>query len=120
MLLQDACVLCKIFQKSGPGPKIGEQYGAPFNEEDWEDDTIVDNAISFSRAPSPRPLDDRLILSEPICQQSVATGVCEVSSTPNLLDADGMLLDQLAELLLGSPPHSENANNKVLLVYIIC
>jgi hypothetical protein len=35
--LQDACVLCKIFQKSGPGPKIGAQYGAPFNEEDWND-----------------------------------------------------------------------------------
>ncbi|OEL27594.1 NAC domain-containing protein 82 [Dichanthelium oligosanthes] len=33
----DACVLCKIFQKSGPGPKIGAQYGAPFNEEDWND-----------------------------------------------------------------------------------
>lgn len=35
--LQDACVLCKIFQKSGPGPKIGAQYGAPFNEDDWND-----------------------------------------------------------------------------------
>ncbi|KAF8660058.1 hypothetical protein HU200_058144 [Digitaria exilis] len=33
----DACVLCKIFQKSGPGPKIGAQYGAPFNEDDWND-----------------------------------------------------------------------------------
>lgn len=33
----DACVLCKIFKKSGPGPKIGEQYGAPFNEEEWND-----------------------------------------------------------------------------------
>jgi hypothetical protein len=35
--LQDACVLCKIFQKSGQGPKIGAQYGAPFNEADWND-----------------------------------------------------------------------------------
>ncbi|TVU16740.1 hypothetical protein EJB05_40318 [Eragrostis curvula] len=33
----DACVLCKIFQKSGPGPKIGAQYGAPFNEAEWND-----------------------------------------------------------------------------------
>ncbi|XP_010270428.1 PREDICTED: NAC domain-containing protein 37-like isoform X2 [Nelumbo nucifera] len=35
---QGAYVLCKIFQKSGIGPKNGEQYGAPFKEEDWDDD----------------------------------------------------------------------------------
>ncbi|CAM0949920.1 unnamed protein product [Alopecurus aequalis] len=33
----DDCVLCKIFKKSGLGPKIGEQYGAPFDEEEWND-----------------------------------------------------------------------------------
>lgn len=27
-----------MFKKSGPGPKNGEQYGAPFREEDWEED----------------------------------------------------------------------------------
>jgi hypothetical protein len=30
--------LYKLFQKSGAGPKNGEQYGAPFREEDWLDD----------------------------------------------------------------------------------
>lgn len=30
-------MLCKVFQKSGPGPKNGAQYGAPFNEEEWSD-----------------------------------------------------------------------------------
>ncbi|XP_057476394.1 NAC domain-containing protein 78-like isoform X2 [Actinidia eriantha] len=39
--VQDALVLCKIFQKSGSGPKTGEQYGAPFVEEEWEDDELV-------------------------------------------------------------------------------
>ena len=29
-------MLCRIFQKSGTGPKNGEQYGAPFIEEEWE------------------------------------------------------------------------------------
>ncbi|XP_006654429.1 NAC domain-containing protein 82-like isoform X2 [Oryza brachyantha] len=33
---KDDYVLCKIFKKSGLGPRIGEQYGAPFNEEEWE------------------------------------------------------------------------------------
>ena len=50
--LQDACVLCKIFQKSGPGPKIGAQYGAPFNEEDWND---ASNAECSPFAPSVAP-----------------------------------------------------------------
>ncbi|CAE5966773.1 unnamed protein product [Arabidopsis arenosa] len=35
---QDAFVLCRIFQKSGSGPKNGEQYGAPFVEEEWEEE----------------------------------------------------------------------------------
>ncbi|KAA3453375.1 NAC domain-containing protein 53 [Gossypium australe] len=30
-----------IQQKSGSGPKNGEQYGAPFIEEEWEDDEAV-------------------------------------------------------------------------------
>ena len=38
---KDALVLCKIFQKSGSGPKTGEQYGAPFVEEEWEDYELV-------------------------------------------------------------------------------
>ncbi|XVF23494.1 hypothetical protein REPUB_Repub13aG0043400 [Reevesia pubescens] len=38
---QDAFVLCRVFQKSGTGPKNGEQYGAPFIEEEWEDDEAV-------------------------------------------------------------------------------
>ncbi|KAJ8759114.1 hypothetical protein K2173_004121 [Erythroxylum novogranatense] len=38
---QDAFVLCRIFQKSGTGPKNGEQYGAPFIEEEWDDDELI-------------------------------------------------------------------------------
>lgn len=37
-LHQDYYALYKVFKKSGPGPKNGEQYGAPFKEEDWADD----------------------------------------------------------------------------------
>ncbi|CAH8379363.1 unnamed protein product [Eruca vesicaria subsp. sativa] len=38
---QDAFVLCRIFQKSGTGPKNGEQYGAPYVEEEWEEDKMT-------------------------------------------------------------------------------
>jgi hypothetical protein len=44
--MQDAFVICKIFKKSGMGPKIGEQYGAPFCDEDWEDDTDLEEALA--------------------------------------------------------------------------
>ncbi|CAM8886960.1 unnamed protein product [Rhodiola kirilowii] len=40
-VLQDSFVLCRIFQKSGSGPKNGEQYGAPFEEEDWDDEEVT-------------------------------------------------------------------------------
>lgn len=38
--VKDALVLCRVFQKSGAGPKNGEKYGAPFVEEEWEDDEL--------------------------------------------------------------------------------
>jgi hypothetical protein len=30
-------VVCRIFQKAGPGPQNGAQYGAPYVEEEGED-----------------------------------------------------------------------------------
>ncbi|XP_028799924.1 NAC domain-containing protein 17 [Neltuma alba] len=39
---KDYYALYKVFKKSGPGPKNGEQYGAPFVEEEWVDDDFVD------------------------------------------------------------------------------
>lgn len=36
--VQDSFVVCRIFQKAGPGPQNGAQYGAPFVEEEWEED----------------------------------------------------------------------------------
>ncbi|XP_076909586.1 NAC domain-containing protein 17-like [Bidens hawaiensis] len=39
--------LYKIFKKSGAGPKNGEQYGAPFVEEEWNDDEQCLDIDSF-------------------------------------------------------------------------
>ncbi|KAL2945474.1 NAC domain-containing protein 78 [Bienertia sinuspersici] len=46
----DEYVLCRVFQKSGTGPKNGEKYGAPLVEEEWEDDNlgvVVPTELSF-------------------------------------------------------------------------
>lgn len=34
--------MCRVFQKSGPGPKNGENYGAPLIEEEWEEEDESD------------------------------------------------------------------------------
>lgn len=38
----DYYALYKVYKKSGPGPKNGEQYGAPFKEEEWADDELLE------------------------------------------------------------------------------
>ncbi|XP_021818817.1 NAC domain-containing protein 53 isoform X1 [Prunus avium] len=57
---KDPYVLCRIFQKSGTGPKNGEQYGAPIAEEEWDDDDVTcvpgelaaDNVVVVSGGPN--------------------------------------------------------------------
>ncbi|KAF6167181.1 hypothetical protein GIB67_029819 [Kingdonia uniflora] len=48
---QDSYVICKIFEKSGAGPKNGEQHGAPFEEEEWDDDDDDDVNSFFDCFP---------------------------------------------------------------------
>ena len=49
-----------MFQKSGTGPKNGEQYGAPLVEEEWEDsgEPVVPSEVSFD---DPYVYDDAYI-----------------------------------------------------------
>ncbi|ONK55228.1 uncharacterized protein A4U43_UnF6130 [Asparagus officinalis] len=70
---QDAYVLCKIFQKSGPGPKNGEQYGAPFNDDDW--DVNIEHPAFFPISPA-----ENAHLFPPVPLQSVASVACGPSS----------------------------------------
>ncbi|CAA7404529.1 unnamed protein product [Spirodela intermedia] len=98
--LQDAYVLCKIFKKSGRGPKIGEQYGAPFDETEW-DDTKADDCslllpslqggtiMSTLHQPDPLPLDldscavDSSPLSSTLDQWVHPNEVNEISTVEN-------------------------------------
>ncbi|KAK7410885.1 hypothetical protein VNO78_02082 [Psophocarpus tetragonolobus] len=41
---QDSYVICRIFQKEGPGPRNGAQYGKPFKDEDWDTEEEIDSA----------------------------------------------------------------------------
>lgn len=61
--VQDYYALYKVFKKSGPGPKNGEQYGAPFREEDWIDDECLNPKVSVEEESprlqenSPKPIN---------------------------------------------------------------
>lgn len=56
-VVQDSYVLCKLFEKSGPGPKNGEQHGAPFREEDWSEN-INEDCLTFPTVTDASPLAD--------------------------------------------------------------
>ena len=78
-ILQDDCVLCKIFKKSGLGPKIGEQYGAPFDEQEWNDVNEDLSCLSPS-VPHSLPGSSHAVLN-PAGQRLAANDVGEVPSS---------------------------------------
>ncbi|KAK8572171.1 hypothetical protein V6N12_028232 [Hibiscus sabdariffa] len=45
--VKDYYALYKLYKKSGPGPKNGEQYGAPFKEEVWADEEYDSNPVDM-------------------------------------------------------------------------
>nr|UBT01608.1 NAC transcription factor 03 [Litchi chinensis] len=65
--VQDYYALYKAFKKSGPGPKNGEQYGAPFKEEEWVDDDGPDVTNSVPQDIPPKQLNE----VAPVCLDEV-------------------------------------------------
>lgn len=86
-VIQDMYVLCVLFQKDGPGPRNGAQYGAPFKEMDWSDDEdSCDISVSLNSLSTPTFADPL----GPSC--SVATTSCapkNLSYTPTSVDPNG-------------------------------
>ncbi|XP_076881504.1 NAC domain-containing protein 78-like isoform X2 [Bidens hawaiensis] len=60
-IVQDAYVLCKIFEKRGTGPQNGAQYGAPFNEDEWNDDLVssLDSQAVFGSLGASSSIDHK-------------------------------------------------------------
>ncbi|KAG6518173.1 hypothetical protein ZIOFF_021576 [Zingiber officinale] len=94
--------------KSGSGLKIGEQYGAPFNEEDYDDDTTTEDSFPLG----PESLDCQTTLFNPMTEQAMTSAIIETSSNHDFLEFDGILLDEFLEFLNNSPPR-ENAHHEV-------
>lgn len=94
---KDYYALCKVFKKSGPGPKNGEDYGAPFKEEDWTDEVeangLVDNCDSVGHVAEPVPVDDNRIN----CQ--AGSQIYDLEEFMNRIADDPPLVDDLAYTL---------------------
>ncbi|PWA76545.1 NAC domain containing protein 53 [Artemisia annua] len=83
--IQDAFVLCRIFRKSGSGPKNGEQYGAPFVEEEWDVDEPILATKQESAMQFPVDYEDDACLDEDDIEQIFGSDV-PPKDGPLLLD----------------------------------
>ncbi|KAI3835013.1 hypothetical protein MKX03_007306 [Papaver bracteatum] len=87
-ICQDAYVLCKFFEKSGAGPKNGEQHGAPFKEEDWEDDEVTNAPEYFqSVVPVTSPAIPFSGQNSACCSSSVAVTCQSNLSNPEIANS---------------------------------
>ncbi|MQL96351.1 hypothetical protein Taro_029033 [Colocasia esculenta] len=82
--LQDSYALYKVYQKGGPGPRNGEQYGAPFQEEWTDDDPIDDNVTG--------PVDEEIALLIPPYENVIATPQNHVQGPPPMEELEMFLL----------------------------
>ena len=75
MVEKDAFVLCRIFQKSGSGPKNCEQYGAPFVEEEWDEDedvvVFVPGELAAEEVVAGHEPSDEAVDLEKVCDYSL-------------------------------------------------
>ncbi|CAL1410014.1 unnamed protein product [Linum trigynum] len=76
--VKDYYALYKVYKKSGPGPKNGEQYGAPFREEDWVDDETA--VVSVPEVPASKR-NNKLPLPPPVCNEKAVVSFPEIPAS---------------------------------------
>ncbi|CAL9095469.1 unnamed protein product [Musa acuminata var. zebrina] len=98
--VQDSYALYKVFMKSGPGPKNGEQYGAPFREEEWVDEAPDE---SFKRQDNIELSRNQENIEEPITKP-----LHHLTSSGVMHDAGNTLpINELEDLLLKLPEEQD-------------
>lgn len=64
-------VVCRIFEKSGAGPKNGAKYGAPLDENEWDvDEDTEEKEVTplpaADYAVAPLPVSDNVVAPLPV------------------------------------------------------
>ncbi|CAA7018673.1 unnamed protein product [Microthlaspi erraticum] len=93
--------LYKLYKKSGAGPKNGEEYGAPFQEEEWVDDDSEEEADDVVPVPDNRlvPCENRLRVEDNILCHPVNVHLDDFEKLLNgIPDAPGVASRQVNEL----------------------
>lgn len=99
--VQDYYVLYKVYKKSGLGPKNGEQYGAPFKEEDWADDDCVNLSGMVNKENTTKGPDVS-------CFNNNSSGGQAQVPLNNLVEE---FLNQIADEPVAVPPLNVNCTN---------
>nr|GMC76181.1 NAC domain-containing protein 78-like [Ipomoea batatas] len=95
-IVQDAFVLCRVFQKSGAGPKNGEQYGAPFVEEEWEEDEIA--MVPKADLPEEAELADDIFLDGDDLEQILGADIPSDGALVPMNNSTGNIEDTAAHV----------------------
>uniref|UniRef100_A0A2P2K2F2 NAC domain-containing protein 69 isoform X1 n=1 Tax=Rhizophora mucronata TaxID=61149 RepID=A0A2P2K2F2_RHIMU len=108
--IHDYYALYKVYKKSGPGPKNGEQYGAPFKEEDWVDDDCTDDndavtpQISFKKYNEVIPDDNARCVGEVLPQlNDLGDVVRQIADENNNYVSLQVVGEEEAQSLLSDP-----------------
>uniref|UniRef100_A0ACD5Z9U2 Uncharacterized protein n=1 Tax=Avena sativa TaxID=4498 RepID=A0ACD5Z9U2_AVESA len=84
---QDLHVVCRIFQKLGSGPQNGAQYGAPYMEEEWEDeDDAIENTPTSGTSTEMAAITDTASAESNAEDDNVFSKINELVQTQEVLN----------------------------------
>ncbi|XP_044950672.1 NAC domain-containing protein 78-like isoform X2 [Hordeum vulgare subsp. vulgare] len=83
---QDMHVVCRIFQKVGSGPQNGAQYGAPYMEEEWEDeDDAIENTPTSGTSTEMLAITDTASAESNVEDENIFSGINELVQIQDVL-----------------------------------
>ncbi|KAL6911279.1 hypothetical protein ACP4OV_000084 [Aristida adscensionis] len=101
----DLHVVCRIFQKFGSGPQNGAQYGAPYMEEEWEEED--DDADAIENEPArgaPAAMAARICTADEesneedeYCKTNELAQTQEVLNPPEMAPLQPQLLNETSD-----------------------
>lgn len=81
---QDLHVVCRIFQKIGSGPQNGAQYGAPYMEEEWEEeDDAIENTPTSGTSTEMVAITDTASAESNVEDENVFSEINELVQVQN-------------------------------------
>ena len=72
-------MVCRIFQKIGSGPQNGAQYGAPYMEEEWEEeDEAIENTPTSGTSTEMAAITDTASAESNVEDENVFSNINEL------------------------------------------